>query len=350
MSRFFRFILLVVMAAGCAPAATPQALPSPTPRPALTATVAPPSPVQFPSAIPSGTATVTPTPDPYGAYRIDALRSRSYGGGELEITDALGDNGQFMRTLIQYPSEGLAIHGFMNVPKGEGPFPVVIALHGYIDPGIYNTFDYTTRYADALANAGFLVIHPNLRGYKPSDDGDNLFRVGMAEDVLNLIALVKTEGGRVGPLEKADPNRIGLWGHSMGGGISTRVITVSPDVKAVVLYAPMSGDERKNYDAIYGWSNGERGGAELAVPVEELAGISPEYFFDGITAAVSINQGTADQTVAVDWSRHTCDLLQSLGKTEECNFYDGAPHTFSGEADEQFMQNVVDFFNRYLVP
>jgi uncharacterized protein len=349
MSRFLRLILFLLLAAGCAPEGIRQAQPSATPQAVWTATAPPPSVTPAPTVVPSETATVTPTPDPYGVYTIDYLRSRSYGGGEFQVTETLGDNGQFMRYLFEYPSEGLAIHGFMNIPKGDGPFPVVIALHGYIDPDVYNTFDYTTRYADTLANAGFLVIHPNLRGYRPSDEGDNLFRVGMAEDVLNLIALVKARGGQGGPLELADPDRIGLWGHSMGGGIVTRVITVSPDVRAAVLYAPMSGDERKNYEAILGWSNGERGRAELAVPVEVLTGISPEYFFDGITTPVSIHQGTLDQTVAVQWTRHTCDLLQSLGKTVECHFYEGAPHTFTGEADEDFKQDVLEFFERYLV-
>jgi dipeptidyl aminopeptidase/acylaminoacyl peptidase len=268
----------------------------------------------------------------------------------LEITETLGDNGLFIRHLVQYPSDGLNIHGFMNVPHGEGPFPVAIALHGYIDPAIYNTFDYTTRYADALANAGFLVIHPNLRGYQLSDGGENLFRVGMAEDVLNLIALVKSQGGAPGPLEKADPARIGLWGHSMGGGISTRVITVSPDVKAAVLYGAMSGDERKNYEAILGWTDGVRGQEELTTPDDALARISPEFFFDGLNAAVSIHHGGADATVPIEWSEHTCSLLVALGKTVECTYYDGASHTFSGEADAAFLQNVVDFFDRYLAP
>ena len=81
----------------------------------------------------------------------------------------------------------------------------------------------------------------------------------MAIDVLNLVAIIKSTGGQPGPLETVDPQRIGMWGHSMGGGVTTRVITVSPDVKAAVLYSAMSGDEAKNYEAIGNWSNQERG-------------------------------------------------------------------------------------------
>jgi len=295
------------------------------------------------------TPTITPTPDPYAALSIDALMARSYGGGQVEIQQELDVNSYFTRTLITYPSDGLTIYGFMDVPKrGTPPYPVVIAVHGYIDPGIYNTLDYTTRYADALARAGFLVLHPNLRGYPPSDSGGNLFRVGMAVDVLNLIALVKETGGQPGVLELANPQAIGLWGHSMGGGISTRVITISPDVRAAVLYAPMSGDEKQNFEAINQWSDGTRGLDELAVPENELLRISPIYYLDRIRAAVSINHGLSDQLVPLKWSLDLCSKLQDLGKSVECFTYKDEPHTFYGDGDAVFIQRTVKFFDRNL--
>jgi dipeptidyl aminopeptidase/acylaminoacyl peptidase len=225
---------------------------------------------------------------------------------------------------------------------------VVIALHGYIDPTIYSTLDYTTGNADALARAGFLVIHPNLRGYPPSEDGENLFRVGMAIDVLNLIAIVDAQGGRAGPLEPARPDSIGLWGHSMGGGITSRVIAVHPRVRAAVLYGAMSGDERQNFEAINRWSNGERGNQELAVPEGELGRISPIYFLPRITAAVSIHHGEADDLVPLAWSLDTCARLTELGKDVECYTYPGQPHTFHDEGVELFNQRVIDFFETWL--
>ncbi len=247
-----------------------------------------------------------------------------------------------------YDSDGLRIYGFANVPHGEGPFPVVIALHGYIEPEIYQTLDYTTHYADALASAGYLVLHPNLRGYPPSDEGDNLFRVGMAIDVLNLLALVKEHSGEPGLLRTADPARIGLWGHSMGGGISTRVLTVSQDVKAAVLYAAMTGDEQKNYEAIYRWTNFSMGSEELAVPPEALARISPLYFFGEITAPVSIHHGLEDKLVPVGWSMQTCERLRALGKAVECHYYEDMPHTFYGAREKEFIRYTIQFYDRHL--
>ena len=357
----------LVLATGCSIAPDSAKQPTVGTRTLPTASIlltATPSPTVSVSASPTGTIkptstsaptetaspTLTFTPEPYAGYRIDDLASRSYGGGELVVEGVMAENSYFTRYLISYPSDGLRIYGFMNVPKkGAPPYPVVIALHGYIEPEIYNTLDYTTGYADALAREGYLVLHPNLRGYRPSDSGDNLFRVGMAVDVLNLIALVKEQGGQPGPLAAANPGLIGLWGHSMGGGISTRVVTVSPDVKAVVLYGAMSGDERQNFERIFTYfSNGTRGLEELAVPEDALLTISPIYYLDRIQAAVSIHHGESDVDVPPPWSQDLCNRLIALGKSVECFTYPGQPHTFHGEGNDLFNQRVVDFFNRTL--
>jgi dipeptidyl aminopeptidase/acylaminoacyl peptidase len=314
-----------------------------TPPPTKTSTVTP-TPSQTP------TQTITFTPDPYAGLSIDSLDQRSYGGGELVIEEVLAVNSYFTRTLISYPSDGLKIYGFMNIPRMTAPpYPVVIALHGYIEPSIYNTLDYTTRYADALARAGYLVIHPNLRGYPPSDTGDNRFRVGMAVDVLNLIALVKAWGGQPGALALVDSQNIGLWGHSMGGGVTTRVITVSPDVKAAVLYGAMSADDKQNYERIFTYfSNGTRGLDELSYPAEAFERISPKNFLSQIQAAVSIHHGVNDPDVPLKWSLDLCRTLQSMKKSVECFIYEGQPHTFHGEGDDLFTLRVVEFYNHYL--
>jgi uncharacterized protein len=340
--RFWFAVLPLFILAACAPAVS-----VPTVTATLTETPLPTA-TQPSIPTPAPSPTLSPTPDPYLPYTIEYLQSRAYGGGQIEFLEIMAQNIFFTRYLIRYPSDGLNIYGFANIPNDEGPHPVIIALHGYIDPAIYNTLDYTTHYADALASAGFIVLHPNLRGYPPSDNADNLFRVGMATDVLNLISLIQSQSAGSGPLPTADPTLIGLWGHSMGGGISTRVLTISDDIRAAVLYAAMSGDEQKNYETIQRWSGNTRGMDELAIPAEALARISPVYFFDDITAAVSIHHGTADATVPLDWSVLTCEQLKSLGKNVECHYYEDMPHTFEGPGDQEFIQNTVEFFNQYL--
>ena len=149
---------VAVAQATSAPSATPTFPPTVAPTLTSTPTHTPTSlPTETPTATPTATATSTPTstatPDPFAEFTVDGLTARSYGEGELQVEEVLNVTNAFTRTLITYPSDGLTIYGFMNVPKGEGPFPVVLVLHGYVNPARYNTLTYTTGYADTLAHA-----------------------------------------------------------------------------------------------------------------------------------------------------------------------------------------------------
>lgn len=323
------------------PTASPLPTQPPTQVPALT--VVPPT-----AALPSPTPIPTPTPDPYASLTIEALAARSYGGGLLEIIDTLEENETFTRYLITYPSDGLTVYGFMNVPNEGTDFPLALVLHGYIDPAEYDTLAYTQRYADALAEAGYFVIHPNFRNYPPSDAGPNPYRIGYAIDVLNLIAIIREQSqDPFGYLRRVDEDRIHLWGHSMGGGVALRVVTVlnEPYLRAAVLYGSMSGDERQNFEQIQIWSGGQSGPFELAASDGQLAGISPIYFLDRITTPISIHHSEADATVPAAWSFDLCERLRALNKPVECYTYYATPHTFRGQADELFIERVTRFFN-----
>ena len=122
------------------PAAQPATAAAPSPASAAPPPTAPLPATGTPTTLPS----LTPTADPYEAYTIEHLANRTYGGGELQARQTLAGDPAFTRKLFSYPSDGLTIYGFMDVPTGAGPYPVVIALHGYIDPASYQTLDYTS--------------------------------------------------------------------------------------------------------------------------------------------------------------------------------------------------------------
>ncbi|MBI1881947.1 MAG: peptidase, partial [Chloroflexi bacterium] len=92
----------------------------------------------------------------------------------------------YTRYYIDYPSDDLTITGVMQVPHGEGPFPVVILNHGYIPPSRFWSGADTWRAADYLVSHGYLTIAPDFRGWGQSDRGSNYFRTGLVIDVLNL--------------------------------------------------------------------------------------------------------------------------------------------------------------------
>ena len=292
--------------------------------------------------------------DESAVYGVEALSARQYEGGTITSERVMARNTSFTRHLVRWNSDGLRQYGFLNVPSGRGPFPVVMVLHGYVNPANYRVLTYTTRYADALARAGYVVFHPNYRGHAPSQGraDQQTYRADYAIDVLNLMASLRAQAGKPGLLQAANASRVGLWGHSMGGGIAIRLMTVRPDwVQAVVLYGAMSGDERKNARQIFEvFTNRARGARELGLSADVMFRLSPINYLSRVTAAVSVHHGTLDAQVPYAWSVELCQKLKTLGKRAECFAYTRAPHLFrSGSStDATFNARVVSFYNREL--
>lgn len=277
------------------------------------------------------------------------MAQREYGGGELVIEDTLDSTDEYARYLIRYPSDGLTVYGFMDVPHDGWNFPIAIVLHGYVDPAVYETVAYTERYSAALAEAGYFVIHPNYRSHPPSDDGEDVYRIGYATDILNLIGIIQEQSqDPLGPLRRVDETQIHLMGHSMGGGIAFRVLTVWPEmVDAAVLYGSMSGDEAQNYTKVLEWTRGSVGEFELAASAETLRAINPIDNLDRTDVPISIHHSNTDQVVPVAWSEALCELLEERDHPHECFIYNGFPHTFYGVADDELIRRMIAFFDQY---
>jgi dipeptidyl aminopeptidase/acylaminoacyl peptidase len=326
------------------PVATFSSVPTLTP----SATLAPtPTHTPVPTLTATPTITPTPTPHPLAGYTIEGLRARTYDGGTIEITHGVTETATFSKYLIHYPSDDLVITAMMNVPKGDGPFPVVILNHGYIPPSRFWSGADTWRAADYLASQGYLTISPDFRGWGGSDQGENFFRAGLVIDILNLISSLSS-------LPQADPSRVGMWGHSMGAGATTKAITIDSRIRAAVIYGPVSADDR---DVMGRWGPGSGGGADDSVrhayreassDREFLRLTSPINYFELVVAPVQIHQGTADKTTPPSWAEAIRDVLQAAGKQVEYFSYSGAGHAFEGENWDLFMQRVADFFDRTL--
>ena len=278
------------------------------------------------ASTPNFETTSTSQPDPFS---LEALKNRTYGNGEFTIDRLWYSYDRFKRYYVIYDSDDLSIHGYVNVPNGEGPYPVIIMLHGYIPPEDYVTLDYTVRYADDLARNGYIVLHPNMRNFPPSDSTEHRHdsNTGYTIDVLNLLAYFREMAGKEGIFASADLNRIGIWGHSIGGSIAMRTMSVEPDTfKAAILYGAVS----------------QRYGTVL-----DGSGI---YDFSDVETQISIHHGENDDVIPVEQSRQLCRQLEQLGKDPECYYYEGQPHTFYKDqwADPVFMERTLEFFDQYV--
>jgi dipeptidyl aminopeptidase/acylaminoacyl peptidase len=279
---------------------------------------------------------------------------KRYDGGGLRLGDVLDQNSSYTRYFVTYRSGKLTISGVMNIPTGDGPYPALVLNHGYIDPDVYTNGRGLRREQDYLARHGYVALHTDYRNHAQSDDdatADVNLRLGYTEDVVNAVLALRTSG-----LPSIDPDRIGLLGRSMGGGVTYNALVAKPGlVDAAVVYAPVSSNAVDNFDR---WIRGQPGNDALADEITATHGspeenptfwrnASPLTFFARITEPILVHHGTADESCPIAWSESTVAALQSLGKDATLLTYQGEPHAFEA-AWEASMERTIAFFERHL--
>lgn len=291
---------------------------------------------------------------------IEYLREQEYPGSEIVIEQNLGAGTNYNRYLVSYQSEGLKIYAYMTVPFGEKPatgWPVIIFNHGYIPPEVYRPTERYIAYQHAFASNGYMVFRPDYRGHADSE-GEPLGAYsdpGYTIDVLNAISSVKA-------YKDADPNRMGLWGHSMGGYITARAMVVRDDIKAGVIWAGVVGSYP---DMLESWTR--RNTVPSSIPqssrrwrqvlVEEYgspdenpefwASISANSFLKDLSGPVQLHHGTADADVPLLFSELLYEEILTAGKTAEFYTYQGDDHNLATNLGTA-LQRSVTFFDQYV--
>ncbi len=268
---------------------------------------------------------------------IEQLRQREFKGGEITIEETVADNTSYTSYIFSYPSDDLKIYGRMNVPNGSGPFPVIILNHGYFNASTFQSGDGTQTMADILARNGYLTLASDYRGFGNSENDDQGSRghnPNYAIDILNLIASVPN-------FNKANSERIGIWGHSMGGEVSLRTAEATEKVKAIVLWAPTSARTSDN-SGFYGGR-----GTQPTVSHDD-GGTSPIDYLRYISAPISLHQGLVDTEVNPEWSKELNDALKNEKKDVEYFEYPGQDHNFRNLGWDVISTRTIEFFDRYL--
>lgn len=195
-----------------APTTAPTAMPAPTATPTLAPTVAPTA------AAPAATAAPTAAPATGGSLSVKA------------------DDPDIEAKMIQYPGQGgVDIIAYLAKPKGNGPFAAILVCHE--NRGLTEHIkDVTRRVAkagyvglgvDLLSRQGGLekitdaATVPGLLGNAPQAQLIQDFKDGMT--YLNAQAFVSK-------------GKIGMVGFCFGGGVTWRVATQVPELKAAVPY------------------------------------------------------------------------------------------------------------------
>jgi dipeptidyl aminopeptidase/acylaminoacyl peptidase len=310
------------------------------------------SPTRTPSASP--TATAAPAPAVEHPVSLPALMAKEYDGGGLRLGRVLARTPDYTRRAVTYRSGDLRVSGIMNVPDGRGPFPVLVLLHGYIDPAYYVTGQGLMREQDYLARSGYAVLHVDYRNHAGSDAdpaAERRLRLGYTEDVVNAVLAVRRSR-----LPFLDGERVGLLGRSMGGGVTYNALVAQPGlVDAAVVFAPVSSRAADNFNR---WIRNDSERSGLAAQIIDRYGapedspqfwraVSPRPYFDRITEPVLIHHGTADDSCPIRWTRATYAAMQRSGVDTTLFVYDGEAHAF-GPQWPLSMRRSVRFLDRHL--
>ncbi len=143
-------------------------------------------------------------------------------------------------------SAGHTLHGVVTLPDRPGPRPAVIVCHGFKGFMEWGFFPYA---AELLALRGLTAIRFNFRssGMAPGDqrvtDTAAFSRATFGGDLDDLSRVIEAAGETVAP-GRVDRRRLGLLGHSRGGGAALLAAAAGEPVSVLVTWAAVSTFDR----------------------------------------------------------------------------------------------------------
>jgi uncharacterized protein len=262
---------------------------------------------------------------------LAALMREKPSGGRPRVVRTEYETDSYTRMQVTYRSGDATVSGVLIRPHGPGPFPGIVLNHGYIEPEIYVTGQGLAREQDALARAGFVVLHTDYRGHAASDPVtplDRESRLAYTRDAVNAVKALEK-------LPYVDPDRLAMLGRSMGGGVTLNALVTHPGlVDAAVAYASVSSLFVEN---LRHFTVPNRPEAAQAIYVRhgtprESPGfyrqLSSRTYFDRITEPVLLHHGTNDESCPFPWARATQRALADAGVDSTLQVYPGEMHSF----------------------
>lgn len=245
--------------------------------------------------------------------------------------------------------KGLKLAAVIHSPKKNGKFPAVILLHGFTG---YKEEPHIEVLAKVLAKNNFVAIRFDCSGFGESDgtiDEDFRFSNYLSDIDYIYDFLIKRE--------HVDKNRIGIWGHSMGGMLSIIYPVKNQAIKAICsVSAPDSmwdtylfkRDEwrKKGYlEKIF-----SKYGKLIRIPysfLEDVKKYNVSDFVVKLDKPLFVVLGTTDQNVPFS---HTLKIFKHAKEPKKLLKVKDMDHYYKNNEKLLKMVNkeVVDFFKENL--
>jgi len=236
---------------------------------------------------------------------------------------------------------GPPVRGDLRVLAGTEPRTAVVICHGFKG---FRAWGFFPPLARALARAGHAVVTFDFSHNGVGADGVDfsaldLFRANTHSRDVDEIRMVldALRGGGILPLA---PRRIGLFGHSRGGGEAVLAAAEDPRVDTLVTWAAISDiPSRWSEEQTAAWERGETVEIVNARTGQNMP-IAPTYWRDvrlnrdrldilraaaDLTVPWLIIHGEDDATVDADEGKA---LFEAAGDEAELLLVEGAGHTF----------------------
>ena len=246
--------------------------------------------------------------------------------------------------MISYKSRhGEELRGYLTIPNGKGPFPLVVMPHGGPYASVIPSYD---EWGQMFANNGYMVFEPEFRGSKNRGlefyksafiNGSEAGRKMQDDKDDGAIHLIKQ--GLV------DKDRVAMYGWSYGGYAALVAASREEQIYQCVMAGAAVSDPiyQNNLAKRESWY---RGAAEVEQNTTWTTAVSPVNEVDKVNVPVLLVHGSVDQRVPI---ANVQKYISALEKNENTSYkyieLDGEDHfgDFSYENQLKLYEGLIDF-------
>ncbi len=252
--------------------------------------------------------------------------------------------------LVRFASfDGLSVPAFVYTPRGKGPFPVVIDIHGGPESQARPQFHAIAQFL--ARESGIATIVPNVRGsdgygkkYLLLDNGKN--RENSVKDIGALLDFIAKDA-------RFDAGRVAVMGGSYGGYmvLASLVhhgarIRGGIDVVGIANFVTFLENTRDYRRDLRRAEYGDESNGEMRAFLQE---ISPLTHVDRITSALFVAHGSNDPRVPVGEAEQIARAVRAKGREVWTMIANNEGHGFQKKENrDRYSELAVMFLERTL--